>query len=188
MGQIYINTTHFYCNKNNNTVFVNIISSTGLTGDKTIETRVLIRSLHPLHWSSLLSHFLLHSHFYPSHQLIQPECHMTLKLFQIYQLKDLKAHRVVPPAEGVVRVYNSPPVIPVPDTTLYSQRKRAAKAETPTVLELQANGSTKGRLLLTSADTATCLKPRRSVTVVMLADLEKMQVHAEDPYACISPF
>lgn len=74
-------------------MFVNIILSTGLTRDKTIETRVLSRSLHPLHRSSLLSHFLLHSHFYPSHQLIQPERHMTLKLFQIYQLKDLKAHK-----------------------------------------------------------------------------------------------
>ena len=60
---------------------------------------------------------------------------MTLNLFQIYQLKEIDTQRVVPPAEGAARVYNCPTVIPVPRTTLYNQRKRAAEAETPTNTE-----------------------------------------------------
>ena len=79
--------------------------------------------------------------------------------------------RVVPPAEGAVLVYNSPIVRSVPRTTLYNQRKGQLKQKLQ-VLKLQANGSTRGQLLLTSADNATCLKRRHVVTVAMLADMD----------------
>ena len=98
---------------------------------KTIENRVLIQSLPPTApvesaeplppAQSLLSKP-------PTYPAQKPH---DLNLFQIYQLKDLKTQRVVPPAEGAAHVYNSPTVIPVPRTTLYNQRKRAAEAERP---------------------------------------------------------
>ena len=43
--------------------------------------------------------------------------------------------KVVPPAEGMVPVYNSSTVIPVPRTTLYNQLKKAAEAETPSSIK-----------------------------------------------------
>ena len=124
-----------------------IILSTGLTRDN-IENRVLIQSLPPTApvesaeplppTQSLLSK-------QPTYPARTPHDFKPIPNLPTERPKGTQ--RVVPPAEGAVRVYNSPTVIPVQRTTLYNQRKRAAKAETPT-----------------SPETASKLKYQRSTT------------------------
>ena len=95
---------------------------------KPIENRVLIQSLPPTvpvesaeqlpPAQSLLSKP-------PTYPARTPNDFKSIPNLPTERPKDTQ--RVVPPAEGAARVYNSP----VPRTTLYNQRKRAAEAETP---------------------------------------------------------
>ena len=124
-----------------------IILSTGLTRDN-IENRVLIQSLPPtapVESAEPLpptQSFLSKPPTYPARTP-----HDFKSIPNIPTERPKGTQRVVPPAEGAVRVYNSPTVIPVPHTTLYNQRKREAEAEA-----------------LTSTETASKRKYQRSTT------------------------
>ena len=96
---------------------------------------------------------------------------MTLNLFQIYQLKDLEAYKELYLQLGQ-SLYITVPLLYQSHVQHFKTSVKGQLKQKLQVLKLQANGSTRGQLLSTSADNATCLKRRHVVTVAMVADMD----------------
>ena len=97
---------------------------------------------------------------------------MTLNLFQIYQLKDLEAYKELYLQLKGQSLYITVPLLYQCHVQHFTTSVKGQLKQKLQVLKLQANGSTRGQLLSTSADNATCLKRRHVVTVAMLADMD----------------